>query len=269
VWSDEEAYYENPKHRWVYDKLYVAKTYSGLRVWDLDCDFPTVFPVIMRPRYNLLGMGHKTFTAKDKYDVRRSRGYFAQEIAKGEHTTTDFIVVGGRIVDSFTFTATKDEKGSFTLFSSTNQHNPVAHEFADSIGLIVGVINVECIGLHVIECHLRPSLQFHDIDGGLVRQLPQLVKHGKWNKISFEKTYSAVLRVERDGVPHCDPLGPLEPGVRSVALTWEPSYPLSLSANDEHSYRTAWVNGDDLSSINLYKDRLKQSIKLNVIPLQE
>jgi len=260
IWSDQEAYHEFPLHRWVYDKLGIAKAFSGLKTWDLRTATPSHFPVIVRPRVNLLGMGHKTFIASDCHDMRRIRDCFAQEIAMGDHCSSDFIVVNGKVVDSFTFSATKDEQGSFTLFSSTRQHSTIARKFVDTIGLGSGVVNVETIGFCIIEAHLRPSLQFYNIDGGLVKQLPQLVKTGKWEKIPFEKTYSLIMRASEDAMPRCESLPPAPPEIRSVELTWEPGCPLSMSINDENSYRYAIINGTHLPTMEWFAEEVDRSI---------
>ena len=257
-WTDEIAFERNPQYRRVYDKLYLAELQrqkvkqKGLA--------PSGWYV--RPRVNLSGMGRGT--TKSLLPSRIRPGTFAQQPLSGPHLTADLIVLDGKIKDSFTFKA-HYAGNSFCLFESLPRVvNPVAVALAEPLlPGYTGVVNVETIGSVVLEMHLRPSLQFFDISGGLLRRLPELYLSGLWPfPVIQEKTYSLVIRQPGDSTFTRKPnVGRLS-SVRSIQYCFVEDMPLSTFSQDEYSFRAAVVNGTDLESMHNMAEWIREELLL-------
>jgi len=261
AWTDEEAYNRYKDINWIYDK-YRLSQHLKQQVYLLDVNDPSEWPVIVKPRTNFEGMGKGAYKAYNKFDIKERKDTIAQPFYEGQHLSTDFAVFNGIIVDKYSFICQKDSNGSFTLFQSANKFNVRAYNFVSSLGLDYGIVNVETIGGNIIEAHLRPSVQFYDISGGLVeRFLINYYNRSKTYKPSpFRKTYSRVIRQKHDGKPNFKEKLTLPLGVSSVQLCWYDGYYLSESAQDEYSYRVIVVNGTNLKNIDKYAEKLYSKI---------
>lgn len=253
-WDDTVAFGWYPEYRYLYDKLWLARE-QAQDVRESGYAPPGWF---IRPRVNLLGMGRGTYKAGVL--TRIPEGCFAHRPLEGTHISTDFVLVGGKVRDFFTFQA-HYEAGSFSLFESVpGRYNAQARQFVEA-HVTHGVVNVESIGETIIEVHLRPSLQFYDISGGLLPNLPLLYGLGDWPFMtSQEKTYSRVIRRPTDAVLTHYPKFDRLLGVRSVQFCYWPGMPLSAAAQDSSSFRVAVVNGSDLEAV----EEMAQAIRAEV-----
>lgn len=281
AWTDEEAYVRYSKHNWAYDKFVLSQDTVVHSTW-LIIDKPAKYPVFIKPRVNLQGMGELAMVAYSKDDLPKGhtmhRDVVAQEILEGDHISTDIAIVN-KEMSCFSFLCHKHNftdkqkslhDGSFSLFESTPGVPQAALYIAKKLiaeGYDNAMLNVETIGGKIIDVHLRPSTQFYDICGGLISAAVSDIAKGT-NHLAqcvFEKTYSMVWRREEDARPSAFVGKPAPAGVRSVQYTWEHGKKLSQSAQDHWTYRYLVVNGTDLEAVTQYGMELQEFIKFGEI----
>jgi len=157
--DDTGAWLKYPRHRHWFNKLELS-----LRL-GYDCGPGGVAPTtsgyyVVRPIYNLSGMGvgarRQYIEAGDLTKVEP--GYFWCEWFSGPHLSTDYEWDGERWAPLSTWQGINDPENlsRFLAWERRDTHPeltlPASEKLSD-----VGVINVEYIGLHPIEVHLRPS----------------------------------------------------------------------------------------------------------------
>lgn len=253
VLSDERAYELYEKHRHWYDKAYIAERWSKI---------PTVYgDVVYKPRVNLYGMGHEcTYPNLDKMIIQKK--------VEGRHLSIDWCInPKPKISDELiwerysVFECIKDpETNSFISFERLPKLDSwEVYDVADRVvkelikeGYKGRFINMEFIGPYLIEVHLRPSVQFMDIDGGLIKfgllggDLPEA-----------HEAYSCVYRFNKDKrltsfvMPERIP-----PEITSFHVCCELGKCLSEYIQDANSYRYLVINGIDKVSINEFKNTL-------------
>jgi hypothetical protein len=257
AWTDEWAYRMFPGFTWIYDKVNIS-TFGVLKVWDLDRgDMPSRWPVMVRPKLNLLGMSSGTYMAWREEEITVTDGMFAQEPVAGPHFSLDLALRKGDVTDKVLFTGHKDNRGTFWLFSHSAT-NPFVDSISKSLEPIIsklngytGFFNAEFIGPHIIECHLRPSLQFGDLSGLLPRFF------GRDDLIpNYYEAYSRVYRRDSSELPRLhdprqseiDHRGIM--GVSSIQWCYEPEwYDLTQTSQDGFSYRFLVVNGTNYQNV--------------------
>ncbi|MCP5230850.1 MAG: hypothetical protein H6948_01935 [Zoogloeaceae bacterium] len=171
--SDAEAWRLNPKHRHVYDKLALARS-QGLRAAPCGVD-PTAMGlkprdrVFVKPIVNLAGMSLGA-QAANAAEVPHTPGSFWCEFLDGEQTSTDCLVLDGA-VRWFAHTRAADERDRsrpvwWEIGVDLPDLEPLIARFVSSrLPGYTGLCNVEMIGAHVIEMHLRGSNAFFDFYG--------------------------------------------------------------------------------------------------------
>lgn len=270
-WDDTTAKFMNPKHSWVYNKLFLAKKVSDLsrsnfkisnkakvETWDLSKEFPNLYPVVVKPIENLEGLSKNVYVASSFDEIEDFNGFIAQECLNGIQYTTDMLINKGEIVDYFSFITEKNFYGEIKLFYSTPFLSKTVRQVVQCILKgYSGVCNVEYIDDKIIEMHLRPSLQFYDISGGFLSRLPEFYKSGSYQKSKFEQTYSRVFRTRFDGNPEVLKLPSQPKEIRSVQFTWEDGYRLSETDPSLFRKRYMVINGIDLSVIENYAKEIK------------
>lgn len=263
AWDDETAWSMYPKYNWVYDKMLLSNI-TGIPTWDLEKEVPTVFPVVCKPKTNFCGLSKGAYIASSIDEVEDFEGYIAQKYLNGTQFSTDILLNRGEIVDYFTFITHKNNYDELKMFSSTPfTNNRVINKVAFFLKDYIGVCNVEYIDNHIIEIHLRPSLQFFDICGGFIKQIPEFIKNPDnfKKKSKFEQTFSRVFRTRFNGVPEVLKLPTPPSEVRSVQLAWEDGYKLSKTDPSLFRKRYLIINGDDLQKIEDYSKTIKIRIK--------
>lgn len=256
TWDDKTAYNRYQRTRWAYDKCYINSRYNKHKCYNLEKELPRKYPVMIKPNTNLTGLSRGAYKAYSKKDIRDRNGMIAQKFYEGTQYSTDVCIYKGEIVDYFTFIGHKDKNGSFICFESTTHIPKKVLKIAKDCGLKNAIINIECIDNNVIEMHLRPSLQFYDICGNMIKnyleQLANDIPPAYYKKSKYEKTYSYVLRRSTDITPIFRSRIWKPIGVRSVQLCYEDGDKLSDIDQDEFSFRLACINGSDLDTILWY-----------------
>lgn len=261
VWDDVTAFSSFPKHNFVYDKLLLSR-YSGVKCWDLEKDFPTLFPVFVKPKTNFDGLSKGAYIAHSPDEIEDYEGYVAQEYLNGMQFTTDLMYHKQKVLAHYTFITHRNNYGEIKLFSSTPfLNNNVMKKLTFILQDYSGPVNVEYIDDSIIEIHLRPSLQFADICGGFTQALPEFVKSKRIKPIQFEQTYSKVYRTRFDGKPQLLQIPNQPNGVRSVQLAWDDGKRLSETDPSLFRKRYMIVNGTNLQEIEKFGSQVR--IKLN------
>lgn len=260
AWGDSDAFYRNPKYCHVYDKLWLGKTYSKLKTWDLEKEMPDQFPVYVKPRHNFYGLSKDSYVADSLEEIEDIDKMIAQEMAIGTHYSTDYVINRGSIVDSWTFIGHKNFYNDFILWESHPFPDQIRQTIRKILPFYTGICNVESIDGKIIEMHLRGSLQFYDICGGLLEQMPEFMLNGKYKKTGFEKTYSKVLRTRHDGYVTAKKLPEKPSMVRSLQLCTTKGEKLSVDDPGSYRRRFAVINGTDLKAIENYATMLRGNI---------
>jgi hypothetical protein len=254
VLSDEQAYEIYKDHQHWYDKVYISENWSKI---------PTVYgEVICKPRINLQGMGYEcTYPELEKMLIQK-RVY-------GRHLSIDWCInPKAKISDSLVwncysvFQAHKDPKtNSFQMFERLPKLDSwEVYSTADLVikqlrkeGYKGRFVNMEFIGPYLIEVHLRPSVQFINIDGGLIKygltggDLPEA-----------HEAYSVVYRYEKDKVLKSFELPERMPeGVASFHVCCDVGRKLSNYVQDFKTFRYLVINGVDLEAIKAFKKSLE------------
>lgn len=261
TWYDEDAIQEFPEFRYLYDKLWVARNLTGVKVWNLGKESPSEFPVFVRPRVNLYGMSQG---AGKKYMGQLPKnGYIAQPFKKGTQYSIDLVIMNNKIQDYFAFKSHKNIQGSFTHFESVNIPATIIklQRHIRKIGIKHALINVETIDDFIVEIHLRPSAQFLDISGGIVYNYIEYLKTGKYKRCKREKTYSVVYRREEDATVELISYPSKGKDVRSTQFTWYSDLPLSATVNDDKSFRYMVINGTNLKAIDRFSKQIHLRFK--------
>jgi len=265
AWSDEEAFTRYPKHNFVYDKLHVGMHHTDLKTYDLEKTMPQQYPVIVKPRVNLFGMGLNSYVASAPQEIEDFKGMIAQEISRGSHLTTDLLMKNGRILDTFTFECHKNFYGSFIYFESTNKYSvKVMSTVTKLLHDYTGVVCVEYIGDNIIDWHLRPASQFINISADIIPRSVDFLSTGNLKPGREDnKTYSLVYRTRYNSIISNKPqISPRQNGLRSVTYTYDTWYPLGNDANDTLTYRYMYLNGTDFKELTIVGDKIRQQLSV-------
>jgi len=158
--EDFECWEYYPQHRWVFNKLDVARRlgyHSG----------PACVPVkvtgnyIVRPIYNLYGMSvsaeQKFLRVEDAHQMHNHKhippGHFWCEWFEGDHYSIDYAWSGGHLEPTTTTVGTKEglKFTQWTKIANVDKKLPDWFDHFDD----VEELNVEFIGDKLIEVHLR------------------------------------------------------------------------------------------------------------------
>lgn len=263
AWSDFEAWRRYPKYSWVYDKQALA-SFTKLPTFDLEREIPdnAFYPYIVKPRTNFDGLSKDCYVVDSEDEIEDHQGMIAQEFMHGHQGTSDIVLLNGTILDSFTFTTHTNYYGEIKLFESNPfLPLPVASLVRKLFSGYTGVVNVEYIEGTVFEIHLRPSLQFYDICGGFIEQLPNFMKTKKWDKIKYERTFSRIYRTKHNGEPEVKAMPPKIDEIRSIQFCWEKGKKLSETDPSLGKNRYMVINGTNLQAIENYAKGMQICLK--------
>ena len=164
--NDWDAWLSYPGHRWVYDKYKLSRKLNP----KLLAGFKTFFDCkqVVRPRFNLDGLGREVSVVEGNPSAPVQFGYFAQSFAVGPHLSIDKDRKGrltayqgrklsGSLTGFFLWHRIRILPGVGSQLRSSGKLSHALHWFQN---LKVPYANMEMIGNTVIECHLRPSVQF-------------------------------------------------------------------------------------------------------------
>lgn len=171
--NDAAAWRLNPRHRRIYDKLWLALdaglTAAPCGVSPIDLGFGPDTEVFVKPVVNLAGMALNA--RRERADsVPMEPGSFWCERLEGAHTSSDCLVQNGE-PRWFAHTRGSDQKdASRPIFWQVGAELPdveawVAAWVRRNLLGYSGICNIELIGGRPIEAHLRGSNGFFDLYG--------------------------------------------------------------------------------------------------------
>jgi hypothetical protein len=263
-----------PQYRFVYDKLFVARSQA------LACgeagDTPATFPVFAKPRINLKGMGLGSRTIHDAAEFRQHMGdgQMWMTLLQGPHVSTDCAVVQGQVRWLRHATGIPFGDGMFSLWTIHADDRPTLTRsltawVARVLPAYTGMINIETIGDGIIEAQIRFADQWCDLYGpGWLEAVVKLYGDGTWNydDKAQREAYSIPLFAEPDfGLqgavpPHPSPeaLAMIRrlPGVASLQITYHPSKSVAAHPMPPGGFRLAIINAWDLQKGLVAKEAL-------------
>jgi hypothetical protein len=267
--DDAAAWQLYSDYRWIYNKLEICAT-QGLPHGPHGTA-PNRFPVFSKPIYNLRGMGtggRIIHSVKD-YDTSLEPGHFWMPYFTGRHVSTDVVLEDGRPRWWRHTTGKPGPGGTFDYWTVHAAHDPVLERYLSSWILrnlrgFDGVVNFETIGGRIIECHLRMSEQWLDLNGsGWLTAVVRLYAGGIWRfRDRRREGYSVVLfgaHAKRQDIDHAAVAGLLKSaGVSSIQITFDPDVPHDQHAMPPGGFRLAIVNSWNLAAGRRTRSALKR-----------
>ncbi len=259
--DDALAYKLEPSHRWLYNKLLVARSQG------LECGVPsrppTAYPVFSKPITNLEGMGVGSHIVRNSGDFQRycRADSFWTELLTGDHVSTDWALVRGEPVWCRHTRGIPAPGGTFDYWIIEAGTRPELEAYSrEWIGHFLpdytGMLNVESIGGRIIEVHLRFSDQWPDLYGaGWLDAMVGLYRHHRWRFDESHRTegFSVVL-FGPHGVSYSHPSAQklrayrAAHAVSSVQITFSEQRPASAHAMPPGGFRLAIINCTELDA---------------------
>jgi hypothetical protein len=260
--DDTDAHRFNPGHRWIYNKLLVAKSQG------LECGLPgetppSRYPVFCKPVTNLKGMGAGSCVLMDERDYRENcnPGDFWMKLMTGEHISTDWAVVRGETKWYRHTLGIPGLSGTFDYWMIQARARPPLIKYSQDwirefLPDYTGMLNIETIGGRIIEAHLRFSDQWPDLYGReWLDSVVRLYRHHYWNFADRERSdgYSVVLfgphgRTYQHPTPKRLAAYRASPGISSVQITFFEDRPQHEHVMPPGGFRLAVINGFNLEA---------------------
>ncbi len=256
--DDASAWDLHVGHRAIYNKLTICET-QGLPNGPHGT-MPPHFPVFSKPIYNMRGMGtgSRVIASAAEYEESLQPGHMWMKLLQGAHVSTDLAVVGGKIGWCRHTTGVTGARGTFDYWTVHAKPKPALEAYLGewvgrNLSGFTGIVNLETIGGRIIECHLRMSEQWLDLNGkGWLAAVVRLYSHGVWRfREERRPGYSVVLfgahgvewRIDRSVVR-----GLLEiADVSSIQITFDDAISHQAHAMPPGGFRLAIINCWDLA----------------------
>ncbi|HLW23472.1 MAG TPA: hypothetical protein VKT22_03805 [Steroidobacteraceae bacterium] len=231
--DDVDAWRFNPAHRFIYDKLRVARS-QGIECGPYQVP-PPHYPVFCKPIINLKGMGAGSCVLRNTQDYReRCRPQdFWMTLLTGEHISTDWAVVEGEPMWCRHTRGIPGKAATFDYWIIQARPRPALESYCAEwirrhLRDYTGMVNIETIGGRIIELHLRFADQWPDLYGaGWLEAVVRLYRDGVWQYADLDRRdgYSVVLfgpHGLRYAHPSRESLAAYRatPGVSSVQITF-------------------------------------------------
>ena len=162
---DLGAYKRYPKHNFVYDKLWIAKSQDLAcgRIENINIESRINYPIFIKPRW-----GHKTSSSRNCFkidsfnELEKYQGkpdMIWSEYIDGTERMTDFMLVQGRIVYEITYQYSKNQHGyidEWKYISPKNKCPQMVYDWVEKhMNGYTGCLNVQYRGHRIIEVGLR------------------------------------------------------------------------------------------------------------------
>jgi hypothetical protein len=265
--DDATAWNLHPGHRWVYNKMAICETQGFPN--GPHGTMPPRFPVFSKPIYNMRGMGtgSRVIASAEEYEASLQPGHMWMPLFAGAHVSTDIALLDGTVVWCRHSTGVTGAQGMFDYWTVHAKPKPaleayLAEWLRRNLRGFTGVANFETIGGRIIECHLRMSEQWLDLNGaGWLTAVVGLYTSGVW-RFSEERRrgYSVALfgahgiewQIDRSAVRKLLQI----PGVSSIQITFDDAIPREAHAMPPGGFRLAIVNCWDLPAGKRVRNRL-------------
>src|SRR6266851_1118644 len=268
--DDEHAWTWYPRHRWIYDKVAVALSQN------LDAGphgiIPPRFPVFSKPIINLRGMGagSRVIDSMEDYEHHHTAGHMWMTLLEGRHVSSDVAVIAGEPQWWRHVTGRPGPEGTFDYWTIHAEHDAEIEAHCGPwirrhLSDYTGMLNFETIAGWIIEAHLRFSDQWPDLYGhGWIDALIALYHRGVWEFPDSDRRdgYSVVLFGPKGRHYRHPPAAAVQDalklsGVSSVQITFHEDRKPESHSMPPGGFRLAVVNGWDLQSGMIARDRLR------------
>lgn len=246
--TDEEAWLVWGGHvPELFDRMWIARS-QGLEAHPHGVE--PAGQVFSRPLINLWGMGVGARLIEHWSNADYQAGHFWMPYLQGAHWSCDYVFEQGTCVFAYRVLCHKDTNRSFVRFEGYAGEGPRHAEnlawVSKHLPLYTGPINVETIGEHIIEVHLRPNSDFLTFYGQpFLDALQQMCNGGPWHPIRAPQDATVIpIRVARDVY---GPVFSIEQGALEqmetalVALDFQNGVSLAGSPDDGFTWRLALV----------------------------
>jgi hypothetical protein len=159
---DITAYNLNPRHQFVYDKLFVANS-QGMICGELKDAKDAKYPIFIKPRY-----GHKTSSSKNCYKIKsyeelkpflHKKEMMWSEFVNSKESMTDFVLINGEIVYQITYIYSEKQNGFADDWKYISPENKPPEEVVEWVKKYMvgytGPCNVQYRSTKIIEVGLR------------------------------------------------------------------------------------------------------------------
>lgn len=277
--DDMEAFNLNPAHRWVYDKLRVAKS-QGLAC-GTSGEAPAHYPVFCKPVTNLQGMGvgARILLSERDYQEHCGVGDFWMTLLTGDHVSTDFAVVKGDVAWCRHSLGMPEAAGTFDYWVLEERSRPHLERYCRrwigaNVAGYTGMINIETIGGRIIDVHLRFADQWGDLYGRKwLDAVVRLYRWGTWDLIDGERAeaYSVVLFGPHGSAyvyPNPEVMAGYEAtmGISSIQLTFFQDRPPQAHAMPPGGFRLAVINCFNLDVGLRVRAALAREFNIRTVP---
>jgi hypothetical protein len=275
--DDATAWDLFPEHRWVYNKLLICETQRlphgphGAK--------PKAFPVFSKPIFNMKGMGigSRVIASAAEYEASIEPGHMWMKLFRGAHVSTDVAVARGRPCWWRHSTGKPGPRGTFDYWTIHAPRRPRLEAYlgawlAKHLKGFSGIVNFETMGGRIIECHLRMSEQWLDLNGeGWLAAVVRLYRDGGWEFADpARRTGYSVVLFGPHGVQWRMSEARLSeflrrPHISSIQITFETDRPPEQHAMPPGGFRLAIVNCCDLEAGRAVRSELKRLFRGLVI----
>jgi hypothetical protein len=275
--DDATAWQLYPAHRWVYNKLLICES-QGIPHGPHGTE-PGRFPIFSKPIFNMKGMGigSRVIASAKDYEASLEPGHMWMPLFKGAHVSTDFAVADGRPRWCRHATGKPGPRGTFDYWTVHAARRPRLEGYlndwvAANLKGYSGIVNFETIGGRIIECHLRMSEQWLDLNGrGWLPAVVGLYQRGTWgfDDVRRRTGYSVVL-FGPHGVnwrltdSHASDFL-RRPHVSSIQITFDSDRPPEVHAMPPGGFRLAIVNCWNLEAGRAVRADLKRLFRGMVV----
>lgn len=179
---DSTAYKQNPQHKFVYDKLFIAQSQfipSG------ELSTAKDFPLFIKPRW-----GHKTSSSKDCYKIKsmeelqpflHKKNMMWSSFIDAKESMTDFILINGEIVYQITYVYSEEQYGFADVWKLISSENKPPQEVVEWVQRhmtgYTGPLNVQYRDTVIIEVGLRFARSGMYIESTNNKQLVEAINH--------------------------------------------------------------------------------------------
>jgi hypothetical protein len=266
--DDASAWDLHVDHRAIYNKLTICDS-QGLPNGPHGTT-PPRFPVFSKPIYNMRGMGtgSRVIASEAEYEESLQPGHMWMKLLQGPHVSTDLALVRGEIVWCRHTTGVASAEGMFDYWTVHAKPKPALDAYLGAwVGRTLrgftGIVNIETIGGRIIECHLRMSEQWLDLNGrGWLAAVVELYTNGVWRFSEAPRIgYSVVLfgdhgidwQIDRTVVGDLLKIR----DVSSIQITFDDTISREAHAMPPGGFRLAIVNCWDLAVGKRVRAQLK------------
>jgi hypothetical protein len=266
--DDATAWDLHVGHRAIYNKLTICDS-QGLPNGPHGTT-PPGFPVFSKPIYNMRGMGtgSRVIASEAEYEESLQPGHMWMPLLHGPHVSTDLALARGEIVWCRHTTGVASAEGMFDYWTVHAEPKPALDAYLGTwitrnLGGFTGIVNIETIGGRIIECHLRMSEQWLDLNGkGWLAAVVELYTNSAWRFAEPARTgYSVVLfgahgidwQIDRSLVRALL----ATPDVSSIQITFDDTISREAHAMPPGGFRLAIVNCWNLKTGKRVRAQLK------------